>query len=99
MCSAHSGELHRAACPSFIRSPNNGLGCRRKGSPSRSARTVRSGCVEGPTDNIRRFGTHIVYVSWDGVLQLTYDDLQGRFPWEPGYAAPYLQPRPGTFGA
>ena len=31
------------------------------------------------------------------VLQLTYDDLAGRFPWEPGNAAPHLQPRPGTF--
>ncbi|MCE5290262.1 MAG: DUF4262 domain-containing protein [Nocardiaceae bacterium] len=31
------------------------------------------------------------------VLQLSYDDLQGRFPWEPGYAAPKMQPRPGTF--
>jgi hypothetical protein len=33
------------------------------------------------------------------VLQLSYDDLAGRFPWEPDYAAPYLQPRPGTFRA
>lgn len=31
------------------------------------------------------------------VLQLSYDDLSGRFPWEAGYAAPHLQPRPGTF--
>ncbi len=33
------------------------------------------------------------------VLQLSYDDAQGRFPWEEGYAAPELQPRPGTFRA
>lgn len=31
------------------------------------------------------------------VLQLSYDDTAGRFPWEPGYAAPELQPRPGSF--
>lgn len=33
------------------------------------------------------------------VLQLSYDDKAGRFPWEPGYAAPAMQPRPGTFRA
>lgn len=33
------------------------------------------------------------------VLQLSYDDLTGRFPWEDGYAAPALQPRPGAFSA
>jgi hypothetical protein len=33
------------------------------------------------------------------VLQLSYDDIAGRFPWEPGYAAPEMQPRPGTFRA
>lgn len=33
------------------------------------------------------------------VLQLSYDDREGRFPWEPGYAAPDLQPRSGTFRA
>lgn len=32
-------------------------------------------------------------------LQLTYDDTEGRFPWDEGYAAPELQPRPGTFNA
>jgi hypothetical protein len=32
--------------------------------------------------------------------QLTYDDLQGRFPWDPGYSnEAYLQPRPGTWHA
>jgi hypothetical protein len=31
------------------------------------------------------------------LLQLTYDDVDGRFPWDDGYAAPGLQPRPGTF--
>ncbi len=32
--------------------------------------------------------------------QLTYDDLQGRFPWDPGYAnRPEIQPRPGTWQA
>jgi hypothetical protein len=30
-------------------------------------------------------------------LQLSYDDREGRFPWEPRYAAPSMQPRPGTF--
>lgn len=33
------------------------------------------------------------------VLQLSYDDLSGRFPWETGYSHPELQPRPGTFQA
>jgi hypothetical protein len=33
------------------------------------------------------------------VLQLSYDDRSGRFPWEPSYAAPKMQPRPGTFCA
>lgn len=33
------------------------------------------------------------------VLQLSYDDTEGRFPWEEGYAAPEMQPRPGTFKA
>lgn len=33
------------------------------------------------------------------VLQLTYDDKAGRFPWDKGYAAPEMQPRPGTFRA
>ena len=32
--------------------------------------------------------------------QLTYDDLAGCFPWDPGYAnAPDIQPRPGTWRA
>lgn len=33
------------------------------------------------------------------VLQLSYDDTAGRFPWDEGYAAPEMQPRPGTFKA
>ena len=33
------------------------------------------------------------------VLQLSYDDAAGRFPWEEGYEAPESQPRPGTFKA
>lgn len=33
------------------------------------------------------------------VLQLSYDDTAGRFPWEAGYVAPDRQPRPGTFRA
>lgn len=34
------------------------------------------------------------------VFQLTYDDKQGRFPWDEGYAnAPHIQPCPGTFQA
>lgn len=33
------------------------------------------------------------------VLQLTYDDSEGRFPWDEGYANPEMQPRPGTFAA
>jgi hypothetical protein len=33
------------------------------------------------------------------VLQLSYDDFQGRFPWEKGHRDPELQPRPGTFRA
>lgn len=32
-------------------------------------------------------------------LQLSYDDREGHFPWEPQYAAPRMQPRPGTFDA
>ena len=33
------------------------------------------------------------------VLQLSYDDTEGRFPWDDDYAAPAMQPRPGTFTA
>jgi hypothetical protein len=34
------------------------------------------------------------------LLQLTYDDKNGRFPWEDGYAnAPWVQPRPGELRA
>ena len=31
--------------------------------------------------------------------QLTYDDEQGRFPWDEGYADADIQPRPGTWRA
>ena len=33
------------------------------------------------------------------LLQLSCDDIAGRFPWEADYAAPAMQPRPGTFRA
>ena len=34
------------------------------------------------------------------VLQLTYDDRAGRFPWDDGYAVgAWIQPRPGSFTA
>ena len=34
------------------------------------------------------------------LFQLTYDDREGRFPWEDGYAnAVWIQPRPGSFTA
>lgn len=33
------------------------------------------------------------------VLQLSYDDDAGRFPWERDFAHPERQPRPGTFRA
>ena len=33
------------------------------------------------------------------VLQLSYDDTNGKFPWDEGHEAPDLQPRPGTFQA
>lgn len=34
------------------------------------------------------------------VLQLTYDDLAGCFPWDTGYSvASWIQPRPGSFTA
>lgn len=33
------------------------------------------------------------------VLQLSYDDEEGRFPWEEGFSDPDSQPRPGTFRA
>jgi hypothetical protein len=33
------------------------------------------------------------------VFQLSYADEAGRFPWDPQYASPALQPRPGTFRA
>lgn len=33
------------------------------------------------------------------VLQLSYDDANGRFPWDPEYMSPSMQPRPGTFQA
>jgi len=32
-------------------------------------------------------------------LQLSYEDAEGTFPWEDGYATPWMQPRPGTFRA
>lgn len=35
-----------------------------------------------------------------GLLQLTYDDRNGRFPWDDGYANPaWVQPRPGELRA
>lgn len=33
------------------------------------------------------------------LLQLTYDDGTGVYPWDDGYPAPEAQPRPGTFAA
>lgn len=33
------------------------------------------------------------------VLQLSYDDGCGIFPWDDGYPFPGMQPRPGTFRA
>lgn len=33
------------------------------------------------------------------LLQLSYDDGTGTFPWGDGYPVPELQPRPGTFRA
>ena len=33
------------------------------------------------------------------VLQMSYDDFEGRFPWDEGYSNPEMQPRPGTFRA
>lgn len=33
------------------------------------------------------------------VYQLSFDDAAGHFPWEADYAAPQIQPRPGTFQA
>ncbi len=33
------------------------------------------------------------------VLQLTYDDRNGRFPWEAECEEPDAQPRPGTYRA
>lgn len=50
--------------------------------------------VYGANRHYRRPGKYSV-----PVLQLSYDDMAGRFPWEPGYAAPEMQPRPGTFSA
>ena len=33
------------------------------------------------------------------VLQLSYDDGTGVYPWDPDYPVPEMQPRPGTFTA
>lgn len=33
------------------------------------------------------------------LLQLSYDDAAGRFPWDDGFDAPEMQPRPGSFRA
>jgi hypothetical protein len=33
------------------------------------------------------------------VLQLTYDDDVGRFPWDEGFTDSESQPRPGAFSA
>jgi Domain of unknown function (DUF4262) len=33
-------------------------------------------------------------------FQLTYDDIEGRFPWDDGYSnAAWIQPRPGAYRA
>jgi Domain of unknown function (DUF4262) len=49
------------------------------------------------------FGANRFYdrPSWFSVpvLQLSHDDCNGRFPWEPDYAAHHMQPRPGTYRA
>jgi Domain of unknown function (DUF4262) len=49
------------------------------------------------------FGANRFYRKSDAesvpVLQLSHDDTAGRFPWEPGYQTPELQPRPGDFRA
>lgn len=50
--------------------------------------------VQGANRYYRRPAEHSV-----PVLQLSYDDTAGRFPWEEGYTAPKMQPRPGTFTA
>ena len=52
------------------------------------------GIVFGANDFYRRPAEFSV-----PVLQLSYDDLDGQFPWQAGYSAPQLQPRPGTFRA
>ena len=57
--------------------------------------------VPNPGDIV--FGSNRYYHRADEhsvpVLQVTYDDIHGRFPWDEDYAAPEMQPRPGTFMA
>jgi uncharacterized protein DUF4262 len=57
--------------------------------------------VPNPEDIV--FGANryyqLAYGSSVPVLQLSYDDTWGHFPWEDQYAARELQPRPGAFHA
>jgi hypothetical protein len=58
--------------------------------------------VPNPGDIVFGANRHYQRPRWMSVpvLQLTYDDLGGRFPWDVGYAnRPEIQPRPGTFKA
>lgn len=50
------------------------------------------------------FGANRFYARPDAAsvpaYQLTYDDLDGRFPWDDGYSTPaWIQPRPGEYRA
>lgn len=58
--------------------------------------------VPNPGDIVLTANRHFRRPPFDSVpvLQLTYDDKAGRFPWDKGYAnSPNIQPRPGTFAA
>jgi hypothetical protein len=55
-----------------------------------------------PGEIVFTANAHYRRPDWDSVaaLQLTYDDLAGRFPWDDGYAvSSWIQPRPGSFRA
>jgi hypothetical protein len=58
--------------------------------------------VPNPGDIVFGANRHYQRPRWTSVpvLQLTYDDLCGRFPWDAKYAnPPEIQPRPGKFKA
>jgi hypothetical protein len=66
--------------------------------------TIRLTAEASPNPGAIVFGANRHYQRPDEdsvpVLQLTWDDTGGRFPWDDDYSVPaWIQPRPGTFTA